>query len=159
MSSNYRAQAGLAVHGPGPWRSRGPLTPAPSVRRWWARILDAVFVLFCTGTVVGVAIALAGINIISLDAATGAALASYPLMALVFGALYGCTVSPGQALCGVVTLKHSGRRVGFWRGMVHYVAVAFFPITIVLLIWTFFDAPTMDLDPIDVYYRRSPQVW
>ncbi|TNM55886.1 RDD family protein [Brevibacterium sediminis] len=159
MSSNYRAQAGLAVNGPGPWRSRGPLTPAPLVRRWWARVLDAIFVLFCTGTVVGVAIALAGIKIISLDAATGVALISYPLMALVFGALYGCTVSPGQALCGVVTLKHSGRRVGFWRGTTRYLAVAFFPITVVLLIWTIFDAPTFDLDPIDVYYRRSPQVW
>lgn len=96
MSSNYRAQAGLAVNGPGPWRSRSPLTPAPLVRRWWARVLDAIFVLFCTGTVVGVAIALAGIKVISLDAATGVALASYPLMALVFGALYGCTVSPAR---------------------------------------------------------------
>ncbi|MCS4592977.1 RDD family protein [Brevibacterium sediminis] len=159
MSSNYRAQAGLAVNGPGPWRSRSPLTPAPLVRRWWARVLDAIFVLFCTGTVVGVAIALAGIKVISLDAATGVALASYPLMALVFGALYGCTVSPGQALCGVVTLKHSGRRVGFWRGTTRYLAIAFFPITVVLLIWTIFDAPTLDLDPIDVYYRRAPQVW
>ncbi|MGM0697956.1 MAG: RDD family protein [Actinomycetota bacterium] len=159
MSSNYRAQTGLAVNGSGPWRNRGPLTPAPSVRRWWARILDAVLVLFCTGTVVGVAIALAGIKVISLDAATGVALASYPLMALVFGALYGCTVSPGQALCGVVTLKHSGRRVGFWRGTTRYLAIAFFPITVVLLIWTIFDAPTLDLDPIDVYYRRAPQVW
>ncbi|WP_434591660.1 RDD family protein [Brevibacterium sp. 1718] len=159
MSSNYRAQAGLAVNGPGPWRNRSPLTPAPLVRRWWARVLDAIFVLFCTGTVVGVAIALAGIKIISLDAATGVALASYPLMALVFGALYGCTVSPGQALCGVVTLKHSGRRVGFWRGTTRYLAIAFFPITVVLLIWTIFDAPTLDLDPIDVYYRRAPQVW
>lgn len=159
MSSNHRAQAGLAVHGPGPWRTRGPLTPAPSGRRWWARILDAVFVLFFTGMVIGIAVALTGVNIISLDAATGAALASYPLMALVFGALYGCTVSPGQALCGVVTLKHSGRRVGFWRGMTRYFAVAFFPITILLFIWTIFDAPTMDLDPIDVYDRRPPQVW
>ena len=159
MSSNYRAHAGLAVHGPGPWRNRGPLTPAPSVRRWWARILDAVFVLFFTGLVIGIALALTAVNIISIDDATKVALISYPLMALVFGALYGCTVSPGQALCGVVTLKYSGRRVGFWRGMSRYVAVAFFPITIVLLIWTFFDAPTMDLDPIDVYCRRPPQVW
>ena len=135
MSSNYRAKAGLAVHGPGPWRNRGPLTPAPSVRRWWARILDAVFVLFFTGLVIGIALALTAVNIISIDDATKVALISYPLMALVFGALYGCTVSPGQALCGVVTLKHSGRRVGFWRGMSRYVAVAFFPITIVVLIW------------------------
>lgn len=86
------------------------------------------------------------------------ALIGYPLMALVFGALYGCTVSPGQALCGVVTLKHSGRRVGFWRGTTRYLGVAFFPVTIILLIWTIFDAPTLDLDPIDVYYRRAPQV-
>ena len=135
MSSNYSAQAGLAVHGPGPWRNRGPLTPAPSVRRWWARILAAVFVLFFTGLVIGIALALTAVNIISIDDATKVALISYPLMALVFGALYGCTVSPGQALCGVVTLKHSGRRVGFWRGMSRYVAVAFFPITIVVLIW------------------------
>ncbi|WP_262775104.1 RDD family protein [Brevibacterium permense] len=159
MSRNYRAQAGLAVHGPGPWRNRGPLTPAPSGRRWWARVIDAIFVLFCTGMLIGIALALTGINIVSLDAATGVALASYPLMALVFGALYGCTVSPGQVLCGVVTLKHSGRRVGFWRGTTRYLAVAFFPITAVLLIWTFFDAPTMDLDSIDVYDRRAPPVW
>ena len=110
MSSNYRAQAGLAVHGPGPWRNRGPLTPAPSVRRWWARILDAVFVLFFTGLVIGIALALTAVNIISIDDATKVALISYPLLALVFGALrmHGL---PGQALCGVVTLKHSGRRV------------------------------------------------
>lgn len=158
MSSNYRAQAELAVNGPGPWRNRGPLTPAPSVRRWWARILDAVFVLFCTGMLIGIALALAAVNIISIDDATKVALISYPLMALVFGVLYGCTVSPGQALCGVVTLKHSGRRVGFWRGTTRYLAVAFFPVTVVLLIWTIFDAPTLDLDPIDVYYRRAPQV-
>ncbi|GAA1512864.1 RDD family protein [Brevibacterium permense] len=158
MSSNYRAQAGLAVHGHGPWRNRSPLTPAPSVRRWWARILDAVFVLFCTGMLIGIALALAAANIISIDDATKVAFIGYPLMALVFGALYGCTVSPGQALCGVVTLKHSGRRVGFWRGTTRYLAVAFFPVTIILLIWTIFDTPTLDLDPIDVYYRRAPQV-
>ncbi|MEY8570403.1 MULTISPECIES: RDD family protein [Brevibacterium] len=159
MSSNYRAQAGLAVHGPGPWRNRGPLIPAPSVRRWWARILDAVFVLFFTGMFIGIALTLSAVNIISVDDAAKVALISYPLMALVFGVLYGCTVSPGQALCGVVTLKHSGRRVGFWRGMTRYVAVAFFPITILLLIGSLLDAPTIDLDPIDVYYRRPPQVW
>lgn len=158
MSSNHRTPAGLAIHGPGPWRNRGPLKSAPSVRRWWARILDAVFVLFFTGVVIGIALALTAVNIISIDNATKVALISYPLMALVFGAFYGCTFSPGQALCGVVTLKHSGRRVGFWRGMTRYVAVAFFPITIVLSVWMFFDAPTMDLDPIDVYYRRPPQV-
>src|SRR5699024_3508868 len=61
MSSNYRAQAGLAVHGPGPWRNRGPLTPAPSVRRWWARILDAVFVLFFTGIFIGIALTLSAV--------------------------------------------------------------------------------------------------
>ncbi|SMX67181.1 hypothetical protein BI49514_00405 [Brevibacterium iodinum ATCC 49514] len=43
--------------------------------------------------------------------------------------------------------------------MTRYLAVAFFPITVVLLVWTFFDAPTFDLDPIDVYNRRAPQVW
>ncbi|UVI35562.1 RDD family protein [Brevibacterium spongiae] len=134
------------------------MTPAPPTRRWWARTLDAVFVLFFTGMLIGIALALTAVNIISIDGATKVALISYPLMALIFGALYGCTVSPGQALCGVVTLKHSGRRVGFWRGMSRYVAVAFFPITILLAIWTIFDAPTMDLDPIDVYYRSSPQV-
>lgn len=159
MSSNYHAQAGLAIHGPGPWRTGGPLTPAPSARRWWPRILDAVFVLFFTGVTIGFAVVLSAVNLISLDAATGVSLASYPLMAIIFGILYGGTVSPGQALCGVVTLKHSGRRVGAWRGMWSYLGVAFFPITILLLIWTLLDAPTFDLDPIDVYYRRPPQVW
>lgn len=112
-----------------------------------------------SGLVIGIALALTTVNIISIDDAAKVALISYPLMALVFGALYGCTLSLGQVLCGVVTLKHSGRRVGLWRGMTRYLAVAFFPITVVLLIWILFDAPTMDLDPIDVYYRRPPQAW
>lgn len=116
-------------------------------------MLDAVFVLVLTGLIIGVGLALAGANLISLDAATGAALFSYPLMTMVFGALYGCTVSPGQALCGVVSLKTGGRRVGFWRGMGRYLAVAFFPVTIVGFIWTFLDAPSFELDPIEVFSR------
>jgi threonine/homoserine/homoserine lactone efflux protein len=90
--------------------------------------------------------------VISLDAATGACLISYPLIVLVFGALYGCTVSPGQALCGVVSLQVAhGRRVGFWRGMGRYLAVGFFPIAITVVIWAFFDAPTIDSVPIKVF--------
>src|SRR5699024_12731352 len=53
------------------------------------------------------------LDAISIDAAARVALITYPLMVLLFGALYGCTVSPGQALCGVVSLQTAhGRRVG-----------------------------------------------
>ncbi|WP_209323935.1 RDD family protein [Brevibacterium renqingii] len=132
------------------------LPPASTSRRWWARILDAVFVVTFTGFLIGFAFALYGVNVISIDAATGVALISYPLLVLLFGALYGCTVSPGQALCGVVSLQTAhGRRVGFWRGMGRYLAIGFFPIALLLLVWVFLDAPAIDSAPIRVY-RRSP---
>ena len=132
------------------------LPPASTSRRWWARILDAVFVVTFTGFLIGFAFALYGVNVISIDAATGVALISYPLMVLLFGALYGCTVSPGQALCGVVSLQTAhGRRVGFWRGMGRYLAIGFFPIALLLLVWVFLDAPAIDSAPIRVY-RHSP---
>lgn len=40
--------------------------------------------------------------------------------------------------------------------MGRYLAVAFFPIVIILVIWTFLDAPTFDSVPIKVF-RRTPQ--
>src|SRR5699024_5952415 len=65
--------------------------------------------------------------------------------------------SPGQALCGVVSLQTAhGRRVGFWRGMGRYLAIGFFPIALLLLVWIFLDAPASDSAPIRVY-RRTPQ--
>ena len=159
MSANYgsHVRARMYDHTNGTLRNGVLLQPASTSRRWWARILDAVFVLVFTGVVIGIALALSAVGLISLDAATGVCLASYPLMALVFGALYGCTVSPGQALCGVVSLQADfGRRVGFWRGMGRYLAVAFFPITVLAVLWTFLDAPTFDSVPIKVF-RRTPQ--
>ncbi|AZU01823.1 hypothetical protein CXR29_14905 [Brevibacterium linens] len=86
-------------HANGTLRNGVLLQPASTSRRWWARILDAVFVLVFTGVVIGIALALSAVGVISLDAATGVCLASYPLMALVFGALYGCTVSPPARHC------------------------------------------------------------
>ena len=133
------------------------LPPASTSRRWWARILDAVFILMFTGFIIAIAFALYGVDVISIDAAVGVALITYPLMVLLFGALYGCTVSPGQALCGVVSLQTAhGRRVGFWRGMGRYLAIGFFPIALLLLVWIFLDAPASDSAPIRVY-RRTPQ--
>ena len=133
------------------------LPPASTSRRWWARILDAFFVLVFTGFIIGLAFALYGADAISIDAAARVALITYPLMVLLFGALYGCTVSPGQALCGVVSLQTAhGRRVGFWRGMGRYLAIGFFPIALLLLVWIFLDAPASDSAPIRVY-RRTPQ--
>src|SRR5699024_5888610 len=81
------------------------LPPASTSRRWWARILDTVFILMFTGFIIAIAFALYGVDVISIDAAVGVALITYPLMVLLFGALYGCTVSPGQALCGVMSLQ------------------------------------------------------
>src|SRR5699024_709930 len=97
---------------------------------------------------IAIAFALYGVDVISIDAAAGMALITYPLMVLIFGALYGCTVSPGQALCGVVSLQTAhGRRVGFWRGMGRYLAIGFFPIALLLLVWVFLDAPAVDSAP------------
>ena len=133
------------------------LPPASTSRRWWARILDTVFILMFTGFIIAIAFALYGVDVISIDTAVGVALITYPLMVLLFGALYGCTVSPGQALCGVVSLQTAhGRRVGFWRGMGRYLAIGFFPIALLLLVWVFLDAPAVDSAPIRVY-RRTPQ--
>lgn len=158
MSANYGAYVRNKLHDPadGTYRNGMLLPPASASRRWWARVLDALFVLLCTGAIIGMALALSAANVISLDAAARVGLISYPLMVLVFGALYGCTVSPGQALCGVVSLQvDHGRRVGFWRGMGRYLAIGFFPIAIALVIWTFFDAPTIDSVPIKVFRRTS----
>src|SRR5699024_856661 len=49
---------------------------------------------------IAIAFALYGVDVISIDAAGGLALITYPLMGLIFGVLYGCTVSPCQPLCG-----------------------------------------------------------
>src|SRR5699024_2626989 len=68
------------------------LPPASTSRRWWARILDAFFVLVFAGFIIGLAFALYGADAISIDAAARVALITYPLMVLLFGALYGCTV-------------------------------------------------------------------
>lgn len=66
-------------------------------------------------------------------------------------------MSPGQALCGVVSLQIAhGRRVGFWRGMGRYPAIGFFPIALLLLLWTTFDAPALDSVPIKVFRRIPP---
>ncbi|WP_181272716.1 RDD family protein [Brevibacterium oceani] len=159
MSANFGspAHAGIQDHANGTLRNGQLLPPAPASRRRWARVLDAVFVLALTALIATAALSLEGAGVVSIDAATAAALISYPFALLVFGALYGCTVSPGQALTGVVSLqKDLGRRVGFGRGMGRYLAVGFFPIVIVLVIWTILDAPTIDTVPIRVY-RRVPQ--
>jgi hypothetical protein len=159
MSANYGAHVRPRIqdHENGTWRTGVFLPPASTSRRWWARILDALFVLILTGLIIGIAMALSGVGVISLDAAVGVSLISYPIMVLLFGALYGCTVSPGQALCDVVSLQIAhGRRVGFWRGMGRYLSVGFFPIALLLLLWTFLDAPATDWVPIRVF-RRTPQ--
>lgn len=159
MSANYgpHVRAGMYDPANGRVRNDGPLQQVPTSRRWWARILDAVFVLVSTGLIIGIALALFAAGMISIDVATGVSLITYPLMVLVFGALYGCTFSPGQALCGVVSRQaDSGRRVGFWRGMGRYLGVGFFPLALLLLLWNFFDAPTFDSVPIKVFRRTSP---
>src|SRR5699024_4801384 len=133
------------------------LPPASTSRRWWARILDAFFVLVFTGFIIGLAFALYGADAISIDAAARVALITYPLMVLLFGALYGCTVSPGQALCGVVSLQTAhGRRVGFWRGMGRDLAIGFFPIALLLLVWICLDAPASVSAPMRACRRTAP---
>lgn len=141
-------------HANGTLRNGELLHPASTGRRWWARILDAVFVVVLSVLIAITALSLEWAGLISIDAATAAALIGYPFALLLFGALYGCTVSPGQALTGVVSLqKDMGRRVGFWRGMGRYLAIGFFPIVLVVLIWSILDAPSIDSVPIKVYRR------
>jgi hypothetical protein len=156
MSSNRDAEvrARIDAHANGTLRNGELLHPASTGRRWWARILDAVFIVVLTAIMAITAISLEGAGTISIDAATAAALIGYPLALLLFGALYGCTASPGQALTGVISLqKDLGRRVGFWRGMGRYLAIGFFPIALLVVVWSIFDAPTIDSVPTKVYRR------
>ncbi|MGO2036497.1 MAG: RDD family protein [Brevibacterium sp.] len=144
-------------HTNGTLRNGELLYPASTGRRWRARILDAVFVVVLTALIAITALSLEGAGVISIDAATAAALIGYPFALLLFGALYGCTASFGQALTGVVSLqKDMGRRVGYWRGMGRYLAIGFFPIVLVALIWSILDAPSIDSVPIKVYRRARP---
>ncbi|WP_309131382.1 RDD family protein [Brevibacterium sp.] len=141
-------------HGHGTWRRGQLLRPASATRRWWARIIDALLILVLTSVTAVTAMSLYGATVLSLDAATAAALLSYPAVLLLFGALYGCTLSPGQAMMGVVSLRtHDGRRVGFWRGMGRYLGVGLFPIALVVLIWTLFEATSFGSAPIRVCQR------
>ncbi len=138
----------------GVWRHGRLLPPASAARRWWARILDALLTVVLTVVIAVSAMLLQDAQVIDLDAATAAALLGCPVVLLFLGALYGCTVSPGQALLGVVSLRSAdGRRVGLWRGMGRYLGVGLFPIALVVLILSFFDAPSFGSAPIRVCRR------
>lgn len=142
------------THGYGMWSNGRFLHPASVARRWWARVLDALFVLLLALTATVAAFSLYEAGAVGLDAATAVALLSYPVALLVLGALYGCTVSPGQALTGVVSLRQPrGDRVGFWRGMVRYLGVGLFPLALVLLIFWLLDSGDIDSARIAVYRR------
>ncbi|ASR35777.1 hypothetical protein BAY61_13055 [Prauserella marina] len=140
--------------GNGVRRSEVFLFRAPAARRWWARIFDGLFVAVLAAILIGTAAVLDDKGHLSTNAGIIVFLGAYPAMLLLFGALYGCTRSPGQAMMGVVSLRSSsGRRVGFWRGMFRYLGVGFFPVTFVLLIVAILDMPVPYDEPVRVYRR------
>lgn len=130
------------------------LLRASAARRWWARIIDAAIVVALFGAVVA-ALLVSGETVQLSDSAAGLTMfAAYPVLLLVLGALYGCTCSPGQALTGVVSLRcHSGKRVGFWRGMFRYLGIGLLPITAVLALGSLLDLPTFNDEEVRVYRR------
>ncbi len=109
--------------------------PAPAARRWWGRILDALFVLVVTGVAGAVGGALRGARSMGDGALVAVPASGYFAAVLCLGALYGCGASPGQALAGTITLRPSGRSVGFWRGIGRYLAIGFLPLTIIAVLW------------------------
>lgn len=128
---------------------------ASAARRWWARVFDGMFIVAAAAVVFAVAAVLADTGRVSDDVMVAALVFGYPVLLLIFGALYGCSSSPGQALLGVVSLRcHSGRRVGFWRGMCRYVSVGFFPITALIAILSILELPTSFYDEEIRVYRR-----
>lgn len=127
-------------------------------RRWVARVVDGVLV---TGlTIVLAVIALVAITDASI--ATVIVLAAYPAALVVFGVLYGCTVSPGQLLTAVVSLRMwTGRRVGAWRGTCRYLGVGFAPLWVAFFLATAFSrggsAGAGYTEPVGVLQRRGLQ--
>lgn len=141
----------MGPDGNGVWRAGRFFGRASGPRRWSGRILDALFAAILTAAALGIA------NAVDGDLAlTG--FVAYPASFLFLGALYGCTCSPGQAIAGVVSLRSSsGRRVGFWRGMLRYLFVGLLPISVIMLIWAALDGggsvPGGE-EAIRVYRRR-----
>ncbi|OZM74694.1 hypothetical protein CFN78_00125 [Amycolatopsis antarctica] len=127
---------------------------ASTARRWWARILDGVFVIVpAVAAVLGTAV-LSDKGQLSDSIGMIVLFAAYPVMLVVGGALYGCSRSPGQAITGVVSLRSSsGHRVGFWRGTFRYLGVGFFPVTLVVMILSILDMPDVYDEPVRVYRR------
>ncbi|MEU3271193.1 RDD family protein [Saccharomonospora sp. NPDC006951] len=155
--SPYAAQPPRNIAGPdgnGVRRGEVFLLRASAARRWWARIFDGVFVAVPAAAIIFTALVLGDRGQLSDSAGTILLFATYPAVLMIFGALYGCTCSPGQAMMGVVSLRSSsGSRVGFWRGMFRYLGVGLFPVTVVLLIMSILDMPVPYDEPVRVYRR------
>jgi hypothetical protein len=58
MSASYGDYVRTKMYDPadGTYRNGVPVQQASSTRRWWARILDALFVLVSTGLIIGLAL-------------------------------------------------------------------------------------------------------
>ena len=119
-------------------------------RAWAARLIDAVLLVALTAGVIGASVSTLPATT-SDDLKAALMVLPYPVFAILLGMLYGTMCSPGQAVCGVVSLRcRSGRRVGAWRGMWRYLAIAFFPVTLLAAL----DLPTTWEEDIRVYDRR-----
>ena len=140
--------------GNGVYRGAVFLPRASAARRWWARIIDGTFVVVLAAGVAAGAVLAAAKGVADDPVMAATAFSVYPALLLVFGALYGCMRSPGQALTGVVSLRcDSGKRVGFWRGMFRYLGVGFLPVTAVLALMSFLDLPVFFDESVRVYRR------
>ncbi|MDO5617595.1 hypothetical protein [Kocuria sp.] len=132
-----------------------PLPQASAHRCWAARLIDAALITVAT------CVCMTGGAAIAPSAAATAVVAvlSYPAALLFFGVLYGLTVSPGQLLTGVISLRAwTGRRVGAWRGAWRYLGVGLAPFWAIFAVWSALTSGNfMDVgyaEPVRVVYRR-----
>lgn len=107
---------------------------ASAPRRWFSRLIDAVIVVG-----VAVAAAVVGKNTGTSETATIAFFGAYTCAALVLGVLYGLGYGIGQMAMGMKSrLARNGRRVGPFRGAWRYLLIAYFPVTIFVVVSAFF---------------------
>lgn len=132
-----------------------PHPQASSRRRWIAAMIDAVLVIM--GTVAWVLVS--GQVMPHGSASVVLAALGYPTVLVIAGVLYGLKASPGQLICGVVSLRAwTGRPVGAWRGAWRYIGVGLAPLWILVYLGVALSSgakPTFGYqEPVAVVHRR-----
>ena len=146
MNSRNRPKPSVIVH-----KNRQYALASPA-RRWWARIIDTTIVLVVTILVAMLGYIGEPLPSDAMGTALVAGLMGYVIATVVLGLLYGWGAGLGQMMTGVKSRRTSdGRRVGGFRGMMRYLAIAFLPSTIYLAL----DAPALWIDNVVVFRRKG----